>query len=68
MRCDGRNDGGRVFVLLSALSNYCRVCLDLGDFALVFSKPCVKRPLEVVLLAARCEKTQACSSLYLAPS
>ena len=54
----GMMDGGRVFVLLSALSNYCRVCLDLGDFSLVFLSPCMKRPLEVVLLESRCEKTQ----------
>ena len=57
-----------MFVLLSALSDYCQVCLDLGDFSFVFLSPCVKRPLEVVLLVARCEKTQACSNLYLAPS
>jgi len=28
----GAMDGGRVFVLLGAPSNYCRVSLDLGVF------------------------------------
>lgn len=64
----GVMDGGRVFVLLSALSNHCRACLDLGVFPSLL-EPLRQVPVgSCVTCSALRDNTSVQQPIYLATS